>query len=133
MKELNELVEEFREEYMSFKREGGLTQQRLAEISGVSRDVLASFESGRTPIPNGDAVLKLVRMLYPELNSDTAVSIIHLCPYCKGQSPGPDEGACFCMRCGRKLGEPCHRCEAVIAKGHNFCGKCGSKVREEAV
>jgi DNA-binding XRE family transcriptional regulator len=114
-----------RADYMAWKKKNGYNQHEVAAILECSRPAIASFESGRSPYPRGDTLLKMLAVLYPEWDSAHTRRTDHVCVGCKGTVPGPQQGAKYCMQCGLHFGNGCSKCGHVNLKGARFCNDCG--------
>lgn len=123
---MKEFSERFREDYFEFKRKHSHTQQTISELVGCSRAAIASFESGRSPFPEGRTTLNLVAAIYPQVTRG-ALARNHKCLICEDLVPGPDTGAEYCVSCGGSLGWRCD-CRYVNPSIAKFCGGCGSPV-----
>lgn len=118
-------VEQFRAHYFELKSRNKYTQQQVADLVGCSRASIASFECGRSPMPEGSTTLGLVKLLYPCVDSDCMLLRSSICPHCAEAIPGVAEGASYCMKCGVSIADRCHECGAPLIHGSLYCSHCG--------
>lgn len=117
----------FREDYLSWKKAAGHTQQSIADLLDIPRGTIASFECGRSPYPATETLLKMLAAIYPGFESGGKVIGGHQCARCDSVVQGPLQGAAFCSKCGCKFGDACKGCGSVIASGAKFCSGCGKQ------
>lgn len=117
-----------RADYMEWKKKNGYNQHEVAAILDCSRPAIASFESGRSPLPRGDTLLKMLAVLYPQWDHAHSALLDHVCSACKATVPGPQQGAKHCMACGQHFGDGCPKCGHINLKEARFCNDCGAKL-----
>ncbi|MBI2425882.1 MAG: helix-turn-helix domain-containing protein [Candidatus Hydrogenedentes bacterium] len=111
-----------------------VTQQDLAALLGTTRATIANIESGRHS--TREAWLdKLSKLIYAgagegrsamDKSARAHYTATLPCPHCQCVSPGPVDGATYCIHCGEQLGRSCKACGMVSALLAKFCQECGT-------
>lgn len=122
---------DFRKEYFEWKEKYNYTQDQAAEFMGSSRAAVASFETGRNPLPRAETVLRMLSVLRPGWDSPDRRVNDHTCHACDELVPGPLQGAKHCLMCGDSFADNCHRCGVVCPKGANYCHECGYNLKKQ--
>lgn len=121
---------DLRKEYFRWKDRNKYTQNEIAEILECSRAAIASFETGRNPLPRGETVLRMLGALYPGWDSGDHRINDHTCVSCNGHVPGPRQHAKYCIECGESFADACYLCGTINPKGAKFCNECGYNMQE---
>lgn len=119
---------ELRDDWKAYRKRAGLTQEEAAQMLGIARSALASFEMGRT-YPKGTSMLRLMEVLYPGLGKGEGGGgrrDTFKCGSCGTTVPGPDQGGLYCLSCGAHQGDRCVSCGAANRDGAKFCDECGT-------
>lgn len=118
---------DFRKAYFDWKESNGYIQADIAALVGVPRGTIASFEAGRSPLPHGETLLKMLEILYPKYY-EQGLRGDYKCRKCGEDVPGAAQGATHCCRCGDRFGVSCKGCETVSPTSVKFCAQCGESL-----
>lgn len=126
-------------DFISERKRRGLTQAHMARRLGTTRASMANFESGRTAVPRGELGAGIEKQLDEwkketlerygvKQESEFYYSDIE-CPNCKKETPGPMQGAKFCIHCAYEFRpKTCPRCGNKEQPDSVYCRICRTKL-----
>jgi transcriptional regulator with XRE-family HTH domain len=137
----------FGERLRRYRSTAGLTQETLAERTGLSVRGIADLERGARRFPHVDTIRRLAVAL--ELTPADRAALLAAgqraggagellppslpnrpCPRCERENP---PAARFCIACGKPLELACPACGTPADPAARFCPSCGSPLRVPAV